>query len=136
MISPRIDAMLAGAARDPSAQRIDIDGQPLLVVARPIPPRSNPRASQLLITASLKDARDAARRAALGMGLAVLAAGALLFALQYFLVRGITQPISRLVAMANESRPAGVTCAPPRRRTANCRRWALAERHDREARVL
>jgi len=102
MIAPRIESMLAVAANGPGAQRIDVDGQPLLVVARPIPPRSNPRASQLLITASLKDARDAARRAALGMGLAVLAAGALLIALQYYLVRGITQPISRLVSMANE----------------------------------
>jgi signal transduction histidine kinase len=102
MIAPRIESMLTVAAEGPEAQRIDIDGQPLLVVARPIPPRSNPRASQLLITASLNDARDAARRAALGMGLAVLAAGALLIALQYYLVRSITQPISRLVAMANE----------------------------------
>jgi two-component system sporulation sensor kinase A len=36
------------------------------------------------------------------MGFAVLAAGALLIALQYYLVRSITQPISRLVSMANE----------------------------------
>ncbi|NJD31193.1 MAG: HAMP domain-containing protein, partial [Gammaproteobacteria bacterium] len=75
--------------------------QPVLSLTRPVPAGSDPRATTLVVTASLRDARDAARRAALGMGLAVLAAGALLVALQYFLVRGITEPIGRLVAMAN-----------------------------------
>ncbi len=75
---------------------------PVMSVTRLVPAGSDPRARTLLITASLRDARDAARRAALGMGLAVLAAGALLVALQYFLVRGITEPIGRLVAMAND----------------------------------
>jgi len=54
-----------------------------------------------VLAGSLRDARSAARRAALGVGLAVLVAGALLFALQYLLVRGVTEPVRRLVAMAD-----------------------------------
>jgi signal transduction histidine kinase len=97
------------AAPDPMAidasfdrpKRLDIDGEPLIAITRPVSGPSNSQAATLLITASLRDARDAARRAALGMGLAVLAAAALLVALQYLLLRGITRPIERLVNLAN-----------------------------------
>jgi signal transduction histidine kinase len=81
---------------------LDAAGEPAIAIVRQLVASSDPRASAVLITASLRDARDAARRAALGMGLAVLAAGALLVVLQYLLVRSITEPISGLVAMANE----------------------------------
>jgi len=101
-VASRIAAAGSGDAATGAVHRLDVGADPVIALVRPIPAGTDPRASQLLITASLKDARDAARRAALGMGLAVLAAGALLVALQYYLVRGITQPISRLVSMANE----------------------------------
>jgi len=81
---------------------LEAAGEPAIAIVRELVARGDPRASTMLIAASLRDARDAARRAALGMGLAVLAAGALLVALQYLLVRSITEPISRLVVMANE----------------------------------
>lgn len=101
-VAPRFAAARSGDPATGTVQRLEVEAEPVIALVRPIPARSNPRASQLLIAASLKDARDAARRAALGMGLAVLAAGALLVLLQYLLVRSITQPIGQLVAMANE----------------------------------
>jgi signal transduction histidine kinase len=101
-VAPGIAATHPAAASAGAAQRLNLDGEPVIAVVRAIPAHSDPRATAVLITASLRDARDAARRAALGMGLAVLAAGALLIALQYLLVRSITQPIGRLVAMAND----------------------------------
>jgi signal transduction histidine kinase len=101
-VAPHVAAAGSGDAATGTMHRLDVGSEPVIALVRPIPPRSDPRAARLLITASLKDARDAARRAALGMGFAVLAAGALLIALQYYLVRSITQPISRLVSMANE----------------------------------
>ena len=91
----------AGARGAETTLHIDAAGEPAIAIVRPIVERIDPRASAVLITASLRDARDAARRAALGMGLAVLAAAALLVVLQYLLVRSITEPISGLVAMAN-----------------------------------
>jgi signal transduction histidine kinase len=105
-----LSAFAAGEiSRQPVAARgaettlhLDVAGEPAIAIVRQLAERSDPRASAMLITASLRDARDAARRAALGMGLAVLAAGALLVLLQYMLVRSITEPISGLVAMANQ----------------------------------
>ena len=85
-----------------TTRHLDAAGEPAIAIVRQLMPRSDQRASAVLITASLRDARDAARRAALGMGLAVLAAGALLVVLQYLLVRSITEPINALVTMANE----------------------------------
>lgn len=80
----------------------DAAREPAISVVRPVADGSDPRADKVAVTASLRDARDAARRAALGMGLAVLAAGALLVLLQYLLVRSITRPVSRLVNVAHE----------------------------------
>ena len=112
----------AGARGAETTLHLDAAGEPAIAIVRPLVERSDPRASAVLITASLRDARDAARRAALGMGLAVLAAGALLVVLQYLLVRGITEPISGLVAMANEIASGTGTCTQTRRRMASCRR--------------
>jgi signal transduction histidine kinase len=101
-VAPRITSLARTDARNQAVQRLDLQAEPVMAVTRVIPASSDPRASTLLITASLRDARDAARRAAFGMGLAVLVAGVLLIVLQYLLVRSITQPIGRLVSMAND----------------------------------
>jgi signal transduction histidine kinase len=81
--------------------RLDLAGEPLVVVSRPLSSAATGQSATVVLAGSLRDARDAARRAALGVGLAVLMAGALLFALQYLLVRGVTEPLRRLVAMAD-----------------------------------
>jgi signal transduction histidine kinase len=82
--------------------RIDAAGEPLLVVVRLLPSGRDARATSILLAGSLRDARTAARRAAVGMGAAVLVAGVLLLTLQYLLVRSIAQPMSRLASMARE----------------------------------
>lgn len=92
-------------ARQPAAggmQRIDAADEPVVVVVRPVAAQRDARASAILLAGSLRDARTAAARAALGMGLAVLAAGVLLVTLQYLLMRSITRPMSRLAAMARD----------------------------------
>jgi signal transduction histidine kinase len=83
-------------------ERIEIAGEPLVVVARPLAGAYDTRPATVVLAGSLRDAREAARRAALGMGLAVVAAGALLLALQYWLVRSLTEPVRRLAAMADD----------------------------------
>ena len=83
-------------------ERIEVAGEPLVVVARPLAGAPGTRPATVVLAGSLRDARDAARRAALGMGLAVVAAGALLLALQYLLVRSLTEPVRRLAAMADD----------------------------------
>jgi signal transduction histidine kinase len=83
-------------------RRLDVAGEPVVVVARPVAEQRDARASAILLVGSLRDARTAASRAALGMGLAVLAAGVLLVTLQYLLMRSITQPMSRLATMARD----------------------------------
>jgi len=92
--------------------RLDADGQPVVLVLRPLAAQRDARAAAILFVASLHDARTAAWRAAIGMGLALLAAGILLVALQYLLVRSITQPISRLAGMARNI-AAGSRDVPP-----------------------
>ncbi len=82
--------------------RLDVGGQPAVAVLRQLPDERVPGASAILVAASLRDAQDAARRAAFGMGLAVLAAGLLLAGLLYLLMRSITRPIHRLATMANQ----------------------------------
>ncbi len=81
--------------------RIELAGEPLVVVARPLAGGDDARPATVVLAGSLRDARDAARRAALGMGLAVLVAGVLLLVLQYLLVRSLTEPVRRLAAMAD-----------------------------------
>jgi signal transduction histidine kinase len=101
-VAPLITASPGVGAGPQAARRLTLDGEPLMAISRAVPAGNDARATTLLIAASLRDARDAARRAALAMGLAVLAAGTLLVALQYLLVRSVTQPIGRLAAMAND----------------------------------
>jgi signal transduction histidine kinase len=96
---------LVGQLRPPmeagTASHVEIAGEPLVVIARPLAPGPDGRSATVLVAGSLRDAREAAYRAALGMGAAVLGAGLLLVVLQYLLVRGVTEPVRRLVAMAN-----------------------------------
>jgi signal transduction histidine kinase len=91
---------VAGLASS-SLSAVEFNGRPAMVATRVLPAGIDPRASTLIVAASLEDARDAASRAAWGMGLAALAAALLLVVIQYFLVRGITRPIDELVEMAN-----------------------------------
>ena len=91
-----------GEAREGRPRHLDVGGEPVIAVLRPVALGSDARVSAVLVTASLRDARDAGRSAALGIGLAVIAAGALLIMLQYLLLRGITRPVSRLVNVAHE----------------------------------
>ena len=83
-------------------RHFDVGGEPTVMVMRPVAGGSNPNVAAVLVAASLRDARDAGRSAAFGIGLAVIAAGALLIVLQYLLLRGITRPVSRLVNVAHE----------------------------------
>ena len=83
------------------SSHVEMGGEPLVLVARPLEPGPDGRSAMVLVAGSLRDAREAAYRAALGMGAAVLGAGLLLVLLQYLLVRGLTEPVRRLVAMAN-----------------------------------
>ncbi|MCM2312766.1 MAG: ATP-binding protein [Steroidobacteraceae bacterium] len=94
--------MLDRNATTGGMRRLDVAGEPVVVVARPVATQRDARASAILLVGSLRDARTAASRAALGMGLAVLAAGVLLVTLQYLLMRSITQPMSRLATMARD----------------------------------
>jgi len=102
-----VAAALAGPAPPPApgatrVQRLAVAGEPTVVVTTGIRGPADPRFSAVLIAASLREAREVARRTALGMGLAVLLAGAVLAGLSYYLVRGLAAPIERLVAMAGE----------------------------------
>lgn len=84
-----------------SPVRTELAGEPMVVVSRPLVGAAGSGPATVVLAGSLRDARSAARRAALGVGLAVLVAGTLLFALQYLLVRGVTDPVRRLVTMAD-----------------------------------
>jgi signal transduction histidine kinase len=95
-------ALLDADGRVVSRTHGDSASAPVVAVVRPVADGSDPHAAAVMVTASLRDARDAAQRAAFGMGLAVIAAGALLVVLQYVLLRGITRPVSRLVNVAHE----------------------------------
>jgi signal transduction histidine kinase len=74
---------------------------PSIAVYEAIPAHQDPRYSALVAVVPLADAQGAARRAALGLGLAMLAASLLLAALLLTLVRGITRPLGDLAAFAN-----------------------------------
>jgi len=101
-LSAEIMAQLRLPGAHGTIERIEIAGEPLVVVERPFAGGNDARHATIVLASSLRDARDAARRAALGMGLAVVAAGALLLALQYLLVRSLTEPVRRLAAMADD----------------------------------
>jgi signal transduction histidine kinase len=95
-------AQLNGRVATGAPVRQELAGEPLVVVSRSLAGGAADHSATVVLAGSLRDARSAARRAALGVGLAVLVAGALLFALQYLLVRGVTEPVRRLVAMADD----------------------------------
>lgn len=104
--------LLASHPETGATLRLDALGQPVVLVLRPLAAQRDARAAAILFVASLRDARTAAWRAAVGVGIALLAAGTLLVALQYLLVRSITRPISRLADMAR-SIAAGSRDLPP-----------------------
>jgi signal transduction histidine kinase len=79
---------------------LDIDGKPSIAVVAPMTSAADSRVVGLVAIASLVDARAAAWRAAAGVALAVLVAGALMAALLRFRIRAITQPLERLAAFA------------------------------------
>jgi len=72
-----------------------------VVVYQPIEASRDPRYSALVAVAPLADAEAAARRAAAWLGLAMLAAAALLCVVLLVLVRNITRPLSQLSALAD-----------------------------------
>ena len=100
-LPPALMAALRAQGSTVAPVRTELAGEPIVVVSRPLVGAAGSGPATVVLAGSLRDARSAARRAALGVGLAVLVAGALLFALQYLLVRGVTEPVRRLVAMAD-----------------------------------
>jgi len=72
-----------------------------IAVYEPVAAQHDPRYAALVAVVPLADAQGAARRAAFGLGLAMLAAALLLAALLLALVRGITRPLEDLAAFAN-----------------------------------
>jgi len=68
---------------------------------QPLTSTSDPRYSALVVVAPLADAEAAAKRAAVWLGLAMLAGAALLGAVLLVLARGITRPLLQLAAFAD-----------------------------------
>jgi len=81
-------------------RRIDAPVQSIAVY-QPIDPSEEPRYSALVAVAPLGDAAAAARSAARWLGLAMLAATAVLGAVLLALVRSITRPLAQLSAFAD-----------------------------------
>jgi len=77
------------------------DPVPSVAAYQRVPAVHDPRYSALVAVSPLTDAAAAARRAALWLGLAMLAAAALLAGLLLALVRSITRPLSELSALAD-----------------------------------
>lgn len=105
--STEVASALAVATADlgavPAAPTVVRLSQPVrsLAVYQPIATTHDPRYSALVAVVPLGDAEDAARRAAVWLGLAMLAATAMLCAVLLRLVRNITRPLSRLAAFAD-----------------------------------
>lgn len=106
--SPEVGAALAASrGRFVAAPGHDVppvrleQPEPAIAVFEPIAAQHDPRYGALVAVVPLADAQGAARRAALGLGLAMLAAGTLLAVLLLALVRGITRPLGDLAAFAN-----------------------------------
>jgi len=79
-----------------------LSGEPVALTVRSMRAQTDPRYSELLVLASLTEARTAARRAALATGVAALFVGGTLVLILYQLVRGITRPLSQLAQLADE----------------------------------
>lgn len=97
-------APLAGFASNPpsapAAFKLDEPASGIAVY-QPIDASHDPRYSALVAVAPLGDVEAAARRATWWLGLAMLAAGAVLGALLLGLVRNITRPLAQLADMAD-----------------------------------
>ncbi len=96
-------AMAAASGRrwsSATTQRLDAP-VPSIAIYQPIDATRDARYSALVAVAPLADAHAAAERAAWWLGLAMLAASAILGALLLMLVRGITRPLARLAAFAD-----------------------------------
>jgi signal transduction histidine kinase len=72
-----------------------------VAIYQPIKLAHDPRYSALVAVAPLADAEAAARRAAVWLGIAMLAAAALLCGLLLMVVRNITRPLSQLSGLAD-----------------------------------
>jgi signal transduction histidine kinase len=80
----------------------ELKGEPVALAARPMQAQADPRYSEILVLASLTDARTAARKAALATGFAALLVGGLLVLILYHVVRSITRPLTKLALVADQ----------------------------------
>jgi signal transduction histidine kinase len=89
------------AASAVTERHLEVGGVPAVVVAQPVDGRSDVRYRELVAVASLGDARAAARAAAVGLAVAMLAAGAIVAVLVHIRVKGITGKLGELVRQAD-----------------------------------
>jgi len=99
-LSRAMETWRGGSAGPLGRAHLDIDGTPSIAVMAPVSSAADSRVVALVAIASLVDARAAAWRAAGGVALAVLVAGALMAALLRYRIRAITQPLERVAAFA------------------------------------
>ena len=104
-------------------RRIDAPVQSIAVY-QPIDASEEPRYSALVAVAPLGDAAAAARSAARWLGLAMLAATAILGAILLALVRNITRPLAQLRPLPIESLRASASTASSCRAPTKSARWA------------
>jgi signal transduction histidine kinase len=86
--------------RPGAVAHLDIDDTPSIAVVAPVASVADSHVVALVAVASLVDARAAAWRAAGGVAVALLIAGALMAALLRYRIRAITQPLERVAAFA------------------------------------
>jgi len=91
-----------GGTVDAGSITATLKGEPVVLVVRPMHAQADPRHSKLVVLASLRDARTAAREAAVATGIAALLVGGLLVLVLYHLVRNITRPLSQLAEAADQ----------------------------------
>lgn len=104
VVTPALaDTLRSAAGSAPVARRavLSIDGVPHVVVVQPLARAADPRYRAVVGAASLADARRAVADSARRVGAAMLAAGLVLAAILYWLVRGITAPLGKVAAMAD-----------------------------------
>jgi signal transduction histidine kinase len=99
-LAASLERFALGPGRETPPVRLE-QPAPAIAVYEPIAAQHDPRYGALVAVVPLADAQHAARRAGLGLGLAMLAAAALLAALLLALVRGITRPLAELAGFAN-----------------------------------
>jgi two-component system nitrogen regulation sensor histidine kinase NtrY len=86
--------------RRPDVVHLDLDGEPAIAVFAPISVPGDARVATLVAVASLVDARSVARRAALGLAAATVAAAVLLGLLLHLRINSITRPLEQLSRFA------------------------------------